>query len=103
MQRFSHLPKPWVSNCLLNGTDELLVVQKQAVGPCWPLHQMVSTVIIMQSFLDTDADSAFSVVAAQLKRAMNGILFVLTTLSVYSHILVDEKFERTAPALVSYS
>ncbi len=30
------------------------------------------------------------------------ILFILTVLSVYSHFMVDEKFERTAPALVFF-
>jgi len=37
---------------------------------------------------------------ANLKRGMNAILLLITMLSVYSHLLVDEKFERTAPALV---
>lgn len=39
---------------------------------------------------------------AQVKRASNMILFILTVLSVYSHFMVDEKFERTAPALVFF-
>lgn len=30
------------------------------------------------------------------------ILFLLTVLSCYSHFMVDEKFERTAPALVFF-
>jgi len=39
---------------------------------------------------------------AQVKRGSNFILFILTVLSVYSHFMVDEKFERTAPALVFF-
>jgi len=39
---------------------------------------------------------------AQVKRATNAVLLLLTILSVYSHLLVDEKFERTAPALVFF-
>lgn len=42
-------------------------------------------------------------IAVLVKRAMNGILLLLTILNVYSHFLVDEKFERTAPALVRYT
>lgn len=37
-----------------------------------------------------------------MKRACNAVLFLLTVLSVYSHLMVDEKFERTAPALVFF-
>lgn len=37
-----------------------------------------------------------------MKRASNLVLFILTVLSVYSHLMVDEKFERTAPALVFF-
>ncbi|CAG7728703.1 unnamed protein product [Allacma fusca] len=37
-----------------------------------------------------------------VKRAMNGILLLMNLLGVYSHFMVDEKFERTAPALVFF-
>jgi hypothetical protein len=37
---------------------------------------------------------------APLKRLSNIILLSLSLLSVYSHFLTDDRFERTAPALV---
>jgi len=41
-----------------------------------------------------------AVPSAHLKRLSNGVLFLVSLLSVYSHLLTDDKFERTAPALV---
>jgi hypothetical protein len=40
-------------------------------------------------------------VTAKVKQGANIVLVVLMLMAVYSHYMVNDKFERTAPALVS--
>ncbi|OXU28134.1 hypothetical protein TSAR_005011 [Trichomalopsis sarcophagae] len=39
----------------------------------------------------------------KIKNASNGVLLLLMLLAVYSHYMVNDKFERIAPALVRIS
>ena len=36
----------------------------------------------------------------KIKNASNGVLVILMIMAVYSHYMVNDKFERIAPALV---